>query len=48
MLRMGHESMGAALNDQHVSDTGDRRIADALREVITAAGDHSDVAADDA
>jgi len=37
MLRMGHDSMRAALIYQHASDTGDRRIADALDAVIGAA-----------
>ncbi len=36
MLRMGHDSMRAALIYQHASDTGDRRIADALDAVIAA------------
>ncbi len=34
MIRMGHDSMRAALIYQHASDTGDRRIADALDAVI--------------
>lgn len=39
MLRMGHDSMRAALIYQHASQTGDRRIADALDAVIEAAAD---------
>ncbi|MFN0282673.1 MAG: tyrosine-type recombinase/integrase, partial [Kineosporiaceae bacterium] len=39
MLRMGHDSMRAALIYQHASDTGDRRIADALDAVIEAAAE---------
>lgn len=47
MIRMGHDSMRAALIYQHASDTGDRRIADALDAVIeaaesTPAGERSD------
>lgn len=38
-LRMGHDSMRAALICQHASQTGDRRIADALDAVIEAATD---------
>jgi integrase len=37
MLRMAHDSMRAAVIHQHASDTGDRRIADALDAVIGAA-----------
>lgn len=47
MLRMGHDSMRAALIYQHASDTGDRRIADALDQVIEAADRDQDDAADD-
>lgn len=39
MRRMGHDSMRAALIYQHASDTGDRRIADALDAVVEAAQD---------
>jgi hypothetical protein len=39
MIRMGHDSMRAALIYQHASETGDRRIADALDAVIEAASE---------
>ncbi len=37
MIRMGHDSMRAALIYQHATDAGDRRIADALDAVINGA-----------
>jgi hypothetical protein len=37
MLRVAHDSMRTAVIHQHASDTGDRRIADALDVVIGAA-----------
>jgi hypothetical protein len=36
MLRMGHDSMRAALIDQHATQNADRYIADALAAAIEA------------
>ena len=47
MLRMGHDSMRAALSYQHASETGDRRIADALNAVIEAAVEDGNPSDDD-